>query len=64
MFDKGKKYKIQDLEGIYYTALIVEETSTHIVFIDLNNQKGGLEKAQIKKWKEIQNRIEGEDNEQ
>lgn len=58
MFEIGKKYKIQDLEGIYYTATIIQETDHAIFFTDLNNQKVGLAKQQILKWKEIENSTE------
>lgn len=58
MFEIGKKYKIQDMEGIYYTALIIDETEYAIFFIDLNNQRIGLSKKEIKKWKQIENSIE------
>lgn len=51
MFEIGKKYKIQDLEGIYYTALIIDETEYAIFFTDLNKQRIGLSKREIKKWK-------------
>ncbi len=60
MFEIGKKYKIQDLSDIYYTATIIEENEHAIWFIDLNNQKIGLAKKEIKRWKEIQNSTEGE----
>lgn len=60
MFEVGKKYKIKDKEGIYYTALITEETLTHISFIDLNGEKQGLRIEQIDKWKQIENSTEGE----
>ena len=55
MFEIGKKYKIKDVDGIYYTALITEETSTHITFIDLHGEKQGLKIDQIDKWKQIEN---------
>ena len=60
MFEINKKYKIEDFEGIYYTALIIEETLTHITFIDRMGEKQGLEKTQIKRWKQIENSTEGE----
>ena len=60
MFEVGKKYKIKDIEGIYYTALITEETTTHIIFLDLHGEKQGLRIDQIDKWKQIENSIEGE----
>ena len=61
MFEIGKKYKIKDYDEIYYTATITEETETHITFIDLLGEKQGLQKNQIKKWKQIQNSTDGSD---
>jgi hypothetical protein len=58
MFEIGKKYKIQDLEGIYYTALIIDETEYAIFFTDLNKQRIGLSKREIKKWKQIEDSTE------
>ena len=58
MFEIGKKYKIQDTEGIYYTALIIDETEHVITFTDLNGETIGLAKLGIRKWKEIDNSIE------
>lgn len=58
MFEINKKYKIQDLAGIYYTATIIQETDDLIFFTDLNNQKIGLSKKQILKWKEMENSTE------
>lgn len=60
MFEIGKTYKIQDLNDIYYTATIIEENEYAIWFIDLNKEKIGLSKKEIKRWKEIQNSTEGE----
>lgn len=58
MFEINKKYKIQDLTGIYYTATIIQETDDLIFFTDLNNQKIGLSKKQILRWKEMENSTE------
>jgi hypothetical protein len=53
MFEIGKTYKIKDIEGIYYTATIIEETDDHISFTDLNGLTTGLQKNTILKWKEV-----------
>ena len=63
IFEIGKTYKIQDLEGIFYTATILTESASKITFIDRDNVRQGLDKEEIKRWKEIvENR--GDSNEQ
>lgn len=52
MFEVGKKYKIEDTSGVFYTARITEETEDHISFIDLHGQASGLKKIEIKRWRE------------
>jgi hypothetical protein len=53
MFEINKKYKIEDLNGTYYTATILEETETHIIFIDLHDLRQALPKTDIKRFKEV-----------
>ena len=60
MFEINKTYKIKDVEGIHYTATILEETEDHISFLDFNGEKQGLRKEDIAKWKQIENSTEGE----
>lgn len=51
MFDIGKRYKIEDTSGVFYTARITEETTDHISFTDLNGLPSGLRKIDIKRWR-------------
>lgn len=53
MFEIGKTYKVQDLQGTYYTATILEEDANLIYFVDLHGLKQHLAKQQIKRAKEI-----------
>lgn len=52
MFEINKTYKLQDFKGTYYTATILEETETQIVFTNLFGQRELLDKAEIKRFKE------------
>jgi len=47
------KYKIEDFEGIYYTATITKETETHIFFLDRDNLQNQLAKQEIKRSREV-----------
>lgn len=60
MFEIGKTYKIEDVDGIFYTATITEETQEHISFIDYKGNNGGLKLGQIKRWKEVEQHRESE----
>jgi hypothetical protein len=40
------------MEGIFYTATILTETKNKITFRDRDGLKQGLDKEEIKRWKE------------
>jgi hypothetical protein len=59
MFEINKQYKIETVEGLFFTATILDENETHVKFETIRNEKITWLKIDIKRATKME-RNEGE----
>ena len=59
MFEINKQYKIETMQGLFFTATILAESETHIKFETIRNEMITWLKADIKRATQLE-RNEGE----